>query len=69
MTPVALPAITSSDIVISATLVVANAGSAYPNVVVQYTYDAWGKQLSCTGTKASTIGYWQPFRYRGYRPT
>ncbi len=34
--------------------------------VVEYTYDAWGKQLSCTGSKASTVGTVQPFRYRGY---
>ena len=36
------------------------------NVVVQYKYDAWGKPLSCTGSAATTVGYWQPFRYRGY---
>ena len=34
--------------------------------VVEYTYDAWGKPLTCTGTKASTIGVKNPFRYRGY---
>ena len=34
--------------------------------VVEYTYDAWGKQLTCTGSKATTVGAYQPFRYRGY---
>ena len=34
--------------------------------VVQYTYDAWGKLLSTTGTEASTIGEANPIRYRGY---
>ncbi|MDD3400620.1 MAG: hypothetical protein PHT58_03150 [Eubacteriales bacterium] len=36
------------------------------NTVVQYTYDSWGKQLSCTGTLATSLGANQPFRYRGY---
>ena len=36
------------------------------NKVVSYTYDAWGKMLSKTGTLASTLGTIQPFRYRGY---
>ncbi len=36
------------------------------NAVVQYTYDAWGKPLSTTGSMASTLGAVQPFRYRGY---
>ena len=35
-------------------------------VVVQYTYDAWGNPLSCTGTLATTIGTLNPIRYRGY---
>jgi len=35
-------------------------------VVVQYTYDAWGNLLSCTGTLATTIGTLNPLRYRGY---
>ena len=35
-------------------------------VVVQYKYDAWEKPLACTGSIVSTVGYWQPFRYRGY---
>ena len=34
--------------------------------VVQYTYDAWGKVLSVTGTLASTVGRYNPFRYRSY---
>ena len=34
--------------------------------VVQYTYDAWGKVLSITGTMADTIGKYNPLRYRGY---
>ena len=34
--------------------------------VVQYTYDAWGKLLSTTGTMASTLGAYNPLRYRSY---
>ncbi len=34
--------------------------------VVEYTYDAWGKLLSCTGSMASTLGQLNPLRYRGY---
>ena len=34
--------------------------------MVKYTYDAWGKVLSTTGSLASTLGNIQPFRYRGY---
>ena len=34
--------------------------------VVSYTYDAWGKLLSTTGTMASTLGVYNPLRYRGY---
>ena len=36
------------------------------NTVVEYSYDSWGKQLSCTGTLATTLGALNPFRYRGY---
>ena len=36
------------------------------NEAVKYTYDAWGKVLSTTGSLASTLGTVQPFRYRGY---
>ena len=34
--------------------------------VVQYTYDAWGKILTTTGSMASTLGAHNPLRYRGY---
>ena len=34
--------------------------------VVKYTYDAWGKLISTSGTLASTLGADNPFRYRGY---
>jgi RHS repeat-associated protein len=34
--------------------------------VVAYTYDSWGKQLTCTGSLASTLGVANPLRYRGY---
>jgi RHS repeat-associated protein len=34
--------------------------------VVEYRYDAWGKQIGCTGTLASSLGKENPFRYRGY---
>ncbi len=34
--------------------------------VVHYTYDAWGKLLSKTGTLATSLGTLNPFRYRGY---
>ena len=36
------------------------------NRVVTYNYDAWGNILSITGTKATTIGRYNPFRYRSY---
>ncbi len=36
------------------------------NVVVEYTYDSWGKQVSITGALADTIGQINPLRYRGY---
>ncbi len=35
-------------------------------LVVQYRYDAWGRQISKTGTLASTLGTLNPLRYRGY---
>ncbi|WP_198949149.1 RHS repeat-associated core domain-containing protein [Lottiidibacillus patelloidae] len=35
--------------------------------VVTYQYDTWGNQVSITGTKASTVGAKNPYRYRGYR--
>ena len=36
------------------------------SLVVEYTYDAWGKPLNTTGTLADTLGKRNPFRYRGY---
>ena len=36
------------------------------DVVVEYTYDAWGRVLSTTGSMASTLGQLNPLRYRGY---
>ena len=36
------------------------------NIVVEYTYSAWGETLSVTGSMASTIGQKNPLRYRGY---
>ena len=37
-------------------------------VVVEYTYDAWGKVLNVTGDEnlKDTLGEIQPFHYRGY---
>ncbi len=34
--------------------------------LVSYTYDAWGRVLSVTGTHANTLGIYNPFRYRSY---
>ena len=34
--------------------------------VVEYRYDSWGKLLSTLGSRASTLGKNNPFRYRGY---
>ena len=36
------------------------------NRVVEYTYDAWGKLISTTGTLATSLAADNPFRYRGY---
>lgn len=36
------------------------------NLVVQYAYNAWGKPESTTGTLATTVGEYNPFRYKGY---
>ncbi|MGM9602237.1 MAG: RHS repeat domain-containing protein, partial [Faecousia sp.] len=36
------------------------------NVVVQYTYDAWGRPISKTGSMKDSLGTLNPFRYRGY---
>lgn len=35
-------------------------------IVVKYTYEAWGKLLSTTGSLASIIGTLNPFKYKGY---
>lgn len=35
-------------------------------IVVEYTYDAWGKLLGTTGSLASTLGQVNPLRYRSY---
>ena len=35
-------------------------------VVVEYTYDAWGRPLTTTGSLASTVGAKNPYRYRSY---
>ena len=40
--------------------------NASGTVVVEYAYDAWGKLLSVSGTMASSIGQYNPIRYRGY---
>ena len=34
--------------------------------MVEYKYNAWSAQLSRTGELANTLGYANPFRYRGY---
>ncbi len=34
--------------------------------VVEYTYDAWGNPLTVTGSMATTLGQYNPLRYRGY---
>lgn len=34
--------------------------------VVSYTYDAWGKVESISGSSADTVGKINPMRYRGY---
>ena len=36
------------------------------NVVVEYSYDAWGKLIETTGSEANFIGKLNPFLYRGY---
>ena len=35
-------------------------------LVVEYKYNAWGTILSKTGSMAGSLGYRNPFRYRGY---
>ena len=36
------------------------------NLLVAYTYDAWGNSLTTTGPQATTLGTLNPLRYRGY---
>ena len=36
------------------------------HLVVEYKYVAWGKIIGRTGSLVSTLGYLNPFRYRGY---
>ena len=36
------------------------------NSVVEYSYDAWGKLLTMTGSMADTVGKINPYLYRGY---
>ena len=40
--------------------------NAAGQLVVSYSYDAWGNLLSTTGTMAATLGTVNPLRYRGY---
>ena len=40
--------------------------NANGTLVVSYTYDAWGKPLSITGSMANTLGALNPLRYRSY---
>ncbi len=40
--------------------------NANGTVVVEYRYDAWGKQISKTSLMADTLGTLNPFQYRGY---
>ena len=35
-------------------------------ITTKYVYDAWGNIFSTTGSMASTLGYLNPLRYRGY---
>ncbi|WDU83321.1 RHS repeat-associated core domain-containing protein [Caloramator sp. Dgby_cultured_2] len=37
------------------------------NEVVAYTYDSWGNIVSIDGSLATTVGFKNPYRYRGYR--
>lgn len=36
------------------------------HLAVEYKYDAWSKIIGRMGSLASTLGYFNPFRYRGY---
>ncbi len=46
--------------------VIALADASTGELVVTYTYDAWGKPLSVTDTTSNSVGTQNPFRYRGY---
>lgn len=37
-------------------------------LVAEYSYDAWGNPLTIDGTMATTLGTYNPLRYRGYIP-
>ncbi len=36
------------------------------SLVVEYNYDAWGRIIGRTGSLVGTLGWLNPFRYRGY---
>ena len=36
------------------------------NIVVTYTYDAWGTPISVTGSRATSVGQINPIRYKDY---
>ena len=38
----------------------------YGEIVVEYSYDAWGKLLKTTGSMQYNLGVYNPLRYRGY---
>ena len=40
--------------------------SSYDQLVVEYTYDPWGKLLNITDTSGTDIGALNPLRYSGY---
>lgn len=40
--------------------------NAAGTIVTEYTYDAWGNVISTSGSLATTIGNYNPFRYRSY---
>lgn len=41
--------------------------NSYLELIVEYSYDAWGNLISISGPEADTIGQLNPFRFRGYR--
>ena len=40
--------------------------NASGTIVTEYTYDAWGNIISISGYLATTVGRFNPFRYRSY---